>query len=475
MNRGFITSTAVIALLFSPISAFCESTEQLEERIEKLEKDLEKANKRSRKYYDRLNKKISNQGERVKLNAFASAGLAKSDSQYSTFNEIDETTINTQADSILGVQMSFQVNDKTELTTQFVSKGGQERHNTRTEWAYISYTPNKNVKIRAGRMRIPYYMLSESLEVGYSYNWVRPPAEVYNLTSNNGELFDVILSKSISSLNLNWQIFGGRLVESQRLTNQQEVRFEADDVLGTAVYGNVGDFSGRIGYVTFDFSSVNSSERVLELTALTESLGLGSIKLRETKTQYLNIGGKYDNGKTQIMGEFYTSDFEDTLLSITEGWYLTAGYRIGDWTPFVSFAKVRTTNDDDREDAINALLNIPGPVARSVIFADGVPPTLSGLPDSVINEQARSIFVNQVAQPTAITMRRIFNFRQQTTSLGVRWDIKPGLALKLQVDEISGFEDTRGQLNVGNDPSGLPAPLTDDSVIVNSLVIDAAF
>ncbi len=474
MKRWLITCALLLNSLIISSGAYSESTEELERRIEKIEKELEKSKKKSRVYYDRLSGKIDKVSDSIKLNAFATAGLTKSDSKVPDYNGIDNNAWITQTDSVLGVQMGFQVNEKTKITTQFVSKGGDEAHNTRTEWAYITYTHNQHVKARAGRMRIPYYMLSESLEVGYSYNWVRPPVEVYNLTSNNGELFDVILSKSYSRLNLNLQLFTGRYADTQQAPIGTLV-FESENVLGSILYGNYGNFSGRLAYIGLDFTSTISNPGVQSLDTLTKSLGVGALQPNEDYAYFSNVGLKFDNGKLQIMGEYYQFDIDDTLLNVYRGWYLMGGYRLGSWTPYLSFSSLSTHNNDSRETAIAALNNIPGPVARSIIFAEGVPPDLAALPDEQINEQARQIFVAQIATPSALTLRRSFNVEQETLSLGVRWDISPGLALKLQADQVSGFEGGNGLFTTGADANGVPNELSDDSINILSLVIDVAF
>jgi hypothetical protein len=44
-------------------------------------------------------------------------------------------------------------------------------------WAFISYAPVPDMKVRAGRLGWDVYMLSDSRNVGYSYLWVRPPVD----------------------------------------------------------------------------------------------------------------------------------------------------------------------------------------------------------------------------------------------------------------------------------------------------------
>lgn len=41
------------------------------------------------------------------------------------------------------------------------------------------------------RLRTPQYAHSDALDIGYSYPWVRPPVEMYNLPLDNYEGFTV--------------------------------------------------------------------------------------------------------------------------------------------------------------------------------------------------------------------------------------------------------------------------------------------
>ena len=82
--------------------------------------------------------------------------------------------------TLMGLQMSKKVNDSTSATVQLVSRGSED-YKTEASWAYITYALNNDTDIRAGRLRTPFFYYSDFLEVGYAFNWVRPPSTVYRL------------------------------------------------------------------------------------------------------------------------------------------------------------------------------------------------------------------------------------------------------------------------------------------------------
>ncbi len=47
--------------------------------------------------------------------------------------------------------------------------------------AFLSHALTPALTVRAGRLRSPFFMLSETADINYSQPWVRPPVEVYGL------------------------------------------------------------------------------------------------------------------------------------------------------------------------------------------------------------------------------------------------------------------------------------------------------
>ena len=113
----------------------------------------------------------------VKIDGFGTlAGVKNDNADVSFYGANDEVDWDT--DSVLGLQIKVPLSDKLSLTGQVVARG-YEDYDTKMEWLFMTYGLSDNLDARAGRLRIPFFMYSDSLEVGYSYLWVRPPVDVY--------------------------------------------------------------------------------------------------------------------------------------------------------------------------------------------------------------------------------------------------------------------------------------------------------
>ncbi len=52
-------------------------------------------------------------------------------------------------------------------------------------WAFVGWRPGNDWLLRAGRMRVPLYLQSESLDVGVAYDMARLPVEMYSIVPSN--------------------------------------------------------------------------------------------------------------------------------------------------------------------------------------------------------------------------------------------------------------------------------------------------
>lgn len=85
-----------------------------------------------------------------------------------------------ETDSKLGVQIIARPTDKFSATLHLLSKKNEHNNfNPRVEWAYGKYDLTPDVSLRAGRLALPGFVLSDYLNVGYSMTPVRGPVEVY--------------------------------------------------------------------------------------------------------------------------------------------------------------------------------------------------------------------------------------------------------------------------------------------------------
>lgn len=131
----------------------------------------------------------------LNINGFLSVGATMLDD-----DKVEVAGADTQGgfkqNTILGLQVSKQVNDSTSVTGQLVSRGSDD-YSTEAAWAFVTYAANDNLDLRMGRLRIPAFYYSDFLEVGYTYNSIRPAEEVYRLPFSS---FTVLISLSALAL-----------------------------------------------------------------------------------------------------------------------------------------------------------------------------------------------------------------------------------------------------------------------------------
>jgi hypothetical protein len=96
-------------------------------------------------------------------------------------------------------------------------------------------------------------------------------------------------------------------------------------------------------------------------------------------------------------------------------YYATAGYRFGNFAPYVTYARVRS-NGQTRDQGLN-LAFLPTQAMPAAAYLNG---QLNGL--------LRTIAI------------------QQTGSIGVRWDFMPNRAFKLQYDRLLQQNGSSGTL-----------------------------
>jgi hypothetical protein len=114
------------------------------------------------------------------------------------------------------------------------------------------------------------------------------------------------------------------------------------------------------------------------------------------------------------MGEWARSSFA-SLIGDSEGGYITFGYRVDEWTPYLGMARVKVTSNTS-EPGLDAAL-YPSPFAESAQLLNGI-----------LNELLSS------------------GIQQESVTVGARWDFRPGMALTGQYDHINMRSGSPGGL-----------------------------
>ena len=81
-----------------------------------------------------------------------------------------------EVDSRIGVQLDAKFNSQLSAVLQVTSEQRYDgSYKPELEWANIKYQITPDLSVRAGRIVLPTFLLSDSRKVGYASPWVRPP------------------------------------------------------------------------------------------------------------------------------------------------------------------------------------------------------------------------------------------------------------------------------------------------------------
>ncbi len=303
-----------------------------------IEKKIAKATEKSEHKISRIESQLNQEKERLKIRGFLSAGLVKGTEDVSwglpksgeTKGPLDlDNDINFKTDSTLGLQLDLRISDRTTAVAQLVSRG-PENYSTQAEWVFMKFEVQKNLNIRAGRMRNPYYLFSESIEVGYTYPWVRPPLDVYRTD------FAAIIGTDL-------------LYEMNFLGWTHTVQILRGDV--------ENEYAHAPGTKRITLESSHGPWR----TKFMHSYGKTEIKsIGASSVTKAYIGGiMYDDLDWLAIAEFSRFDASNEgPVPTIDAWYTTFGYHIGRWLPNITFSKFETTERNDHPFAAIAVLAV---------------------------------------------------------------------------------------------------------------------
>ena len=313
------------------------------------------------------------------------------------------------ADTRLGVQMTAKFTPRLSAVVQVLSQQNFESsYRPVVEWANLRYQVSPDLSVRAGRVVLPVFMMTDTRRVGYANPWVRPPAELYSLvplTSNDG--IDATYRRSWGGISNTLQLnFGG---SSSDFPNS--AGFDA----GTA---KVRDLAAVVDTLEWNFLTLRLNYGTARLTisaqdpffAAFRQFGPEGVAISERysvdrrRVNFVGAGAGYDPGKWFLMAEWARFD-TSSIVGTKSAWYASGGYRLGKVTPYVTYARIKA--DSNTSDPGLTLAALPAPLVPTAAFLN-----------AVLNQQ-----LNLLPQ-------------QRTASAGVRWDFARNLALKVQYDDV---------------------------------------
>jgi hypothetical protein len=301
-------------------------------------------------------------------------------------------------DSKIGAQVNAKANSVFSATVQAVAKrDGNNDFKPKIEWAFLKAQVTPELALRAGRIGLPFYMVSDYLNVNYSNLWVRPPMDVYGQVSfSNFTGGDAIYQTSVGSTTFTGQVFGGMTSVDQtvRIHSRHQVGLNLTAEFDNGITVRLGRAQAKI---TIDSPSLTGLVDVLDTTPFASVGDQLSVANKSASFTGAGISLDHDNWVGSIE---YTKRKTASYISSTTGWAATAGYRLDKFTPYVVVSKLKVDNT-------NVDNTIPTTVPQLAPLAAAV--------DGLIESQ---------------------DIAQKTDSVGVRWDAWKNIAVKAQYDRV---------------------------------------
>lgn len=302
-------------------------------------------------------------------------------------------------DSRLAVQVNANFTDDFTGVFQAVSEYAvTASYRPEVALAHVKYRFSPAFSARLGRISAPLYMLSEFQRVGYATPWTRPPGEVYDyLLAMDGieGLYTINAGDSVIGL----QGFYGK-IDSERAV--------VDDFHGLAVHVDrgastfrVSHIRGRVDYSTAEIHALFDTYATLPVPGLGEVVE--RLDPRRVDGTFSAVGYSYDPGNWFLRAEAIQADYAPSIVGKTTSGYLSAGLRLGAWTPSFTFAHVDTSR-----------IEAPGALD----------------PIGLLNGAA--------AQNNA---------SRHSYTAGLRWDVRDSMAVKLQGSHVRNHAGSFGGLS----------------------------
>ncbi len=370
--------------------------------------------------------------ERLRLSGFGTVGVTntRATQPFGFRRDMSQTPNDggTRADSDtrLGLQANYTINQEIELVGQLLLRRRvpQSPASDSLEWAFAAYRPTPDLVVRAGRMGPDTFLLSDYRSVGFAYPWVRPNAEVYGgLPVFSIEGVDITKTWNLADARWRGRLFGGQ--SYTRTTSVDDApslkaKFgslfiaslsrESGGLLLRAAFAranlDIGDqpWKTTLRQGLAQVSALPIPSIAAEANQLSDGLGPNA-----TVATYFALGASYEKGDWLASAEAVRmrSGMGSALLDSA---YISVGHRFGAATVFGMIGNAHAPGKPpDTPQWAGQLAPIVGPAAAANIQALGS------------------------AAAYAAGAARI---DQSSICGGIRWDIHPQVALKLQWDHF---------------------------------------
>lgn len=261
-------------------------------------------------------------------------------------NSVYDDYLTFRPDSNFGLQMTAAVDKKFEVTAQLTARGAKD-FEVEAEWMYASYDITPKLTGSIGRQRLPLYIYSDFLDVGFAYHWLRPPLDVYGEGVSTFEGASGFYKDYMGDWDYDIQLYLGSTHNETAVTG--ETRLE--NLIGTIV--------------TFSKDSIKLRGSVHSANGWSPGTPLADKDNKQDLT-FFSLGAVFDKGSFFIMSEWTLLTINDFGQSSNtpgfptyderESWMISTGVRFNKVTPHITYSSRDTILTGDSVPILNDLV-----------------------------------------------------------------------------------------------------------------------
>ncbi len=379
---------------------------------------------------------------------YLSIGAGKVSHDLAKFDDYDDS-ISFGNDSVFGFQLDTKFNEKFEFAGQIVARGysqdGYDEFEPQLEWAFVSYRFAPAWSVRVGRLRTPYYLITDYKEVGYAYPWVRPNVDAYNSILaflNNYDGMELLYNSKLAGFDFSAQLVAGSYEKLNYST-----RVIADSTAGIILTIGTEHLTLRL----------NHSESVIDLqvegsdqlVSAFETIGIAYPSFAAISHTglidnepyiYDSVGVLFDRDGWLVHSEFYTIETTHPTAQNFQAAYLSIAYQFETLTPYAMIGSYKAFGGGPMQSLLETTYT-------------ELPPGVNAFIDDVRGQVVSATTTNQ---------------KDLSLAVGLRWDFFDNMALKFEVLEIKPQGGTWGVLSGSSS-------ITPKDTYVYSAVFDLIF
>lgn len=308
-----------------------------------------------------------------------------------------------ERETLFALQATAPVSDQLDAVAQIVARGSED-FDPEFAWAYLRYQINDEWSAKIGRQRMPLFRYSDYLEVGAAYPFMRVPGPVYDNPFRNYDGLNIGRGYATGDWELTGQLVYGTF-DDTITADGQETDLRLPRIFGGALEATYGDWLSLRASAFRMKVSVKPLAMESLVTALVATGNADTaedlVPDEETST-FVGLGAGINRGGVQLDAEYTYTKVQDSYVGKIDSWYVSAAYKVGAFTPVAYYGVTEAEPDRYR-------------------------PLVPGTPAALVTGVG-----NLIAARTT---------ENAYTSVGVRYDLSPGTALKF---DYTHYEPKRG-------------------------------